>query len=224
MAALHQAVVGTGAIEPTPPLLYAEFLPKLGRISVVVHLPTPSTWKTKVLVSSGGQELLVYHEGITTNLALPARAALSGEHVPGEIPPGLDKMSWRLRPHHDELAAAGSGRPGFESDAVPWSALDLRPGVDVACRECDTLLVSKAKLREWKDLPSENWAEMMEFWHCHKPTTNGRAKENDMQALEDDQTSRGYGANNAIVAQKSVGFVDLIKMLFHADDLMVRKH
>lgn len=227
MASSSQAVVGTGVragvTMPTLPSLYAEFLPKLGRISVVVHLPTPSTWKTKVLVSSGGENLLVYHEGVTTELALPARAALSGEHLPGEIPPGLDKVSWRLIPHRDELAAAGSGRPGFESGAVPWSALDLKPGVDVICRECDTVIVPKAKLREWKDLPSENWAEMMEFWHCHKPTTNGRGKDNDKQALEDQQASRGYGANNAIAAQRGVGFVDLTKMLLHGDDLAVSK-
>lgn len=223
MAGPPRAVVGIGATGSTPPSLYAEFLPKLGRISVVVHLPTPSTWKTKALVSHGGQSLIVYHEGVTTDLPLPARAALSGEHLPGEIPPGLDKMSWRLVPHRDELAAAGSGRPGFESDAVPWSALDLKPGVDVTCRECDAVLVPKTRLREWKDLPSENWAEMMEFWHCHKPTTNGRGKDNDEQALEDHQASRGYGANNAIVAQKGVGFVDLTKMLFHGDDLMVSR-
>lgn len=23
----------------------------------------------------------------------------------------------------------------------------------------------------WKDLPSGNWADMMDFWHCHKPET-----------------------------------------------------
>lgn len=213
------AVVEAGVTPPNGPSIYAEFLPKLGRISVVVHLPTTATCKTKALVASGGKNLIVYHDGTTTEMPLPVKAALSGEQLPGGFHTGLDRMSWRLLPHRDILAAAGSGRPGFESGAVPWSALDLKPNVDVLCRECDAVIVPRDQLREWKDLPSENWAEMMEFWHCHKPVTNGGGgKEGGQKALEDQQVSRGYGANSAIVAQKGVGFVDLTKFLFDSED------
>lgn len=204
---------------PIPPFLYAEFLPKLGRISIVIHLPTPSTYLTKALVSDDARRLLVYHEGATTELVLPVKTALKNEHLPGEIPPGLDEMSWRLVPHKSEVAAAGFGRSGFDAGAVPWSAVDLKPHVDVTCRTCGTVFISKDNLKEWKDLPSENWAEMMEFWHCHKPTNNTKnGQENGKQTTEDQQTSRGYGANSAIGSQKGVGFVDLTKMLFHGDD------
>lgn len=205
--------------QPTPPSIYAEFLPKLGRISVVVHLPTSANFETKALVASGGERLIVHHGGTTTEMLLPVKAALSGEQLPGGFPTGLDKMSWRLLPHRDMLAAAGSGRPGFESGAVPWSALDLKPNVDVLCRECDAVIIPRDEVREWKDLPSENWAEMMEFWHCHKPVTNGTGdKEGEQKALEDQQASRGYGANSAIAAQRGVGFVDLTKFLFDSDN------
>lgn len=204
---------------PTPPSLYAEFLPKLGRISIVVHLPNPSTYLTKALISSDAERLLVYHEGVTTALTLPVKSALENEHLPGEIPPGLREMSWRLVPHKSEAAAAGSARSGFDAGVVPWSAVDLKPHVDVICRTCGTVVISKDSLREWKDLPSENWAEMMEFWHCHKPANNTQnGKDNDMKVIENQQASRGYGANSAIGSQRGVGFVDLTKMLFDGDD------
>lgn len=214
------------------PSIYAEFLPKLGRISVVIHLPTPSTHLTKALISADAERLLVYHEGQTTELTLPVRSSLAGEHLPGEIPPGLDKMSWRLIPRRDELAAGPTSSLGAVEEVVPWSAADLQPHVDVVCRRCETVIVTGGKLKEWKDLPSENWAEMMEFWHCHKPTTNGhggagganghgsngQGARDDKRASEGELASRGYGAASAIVAQEGVGFVDLTRMLFHSQD------
>jgi hypothetical protein len=61
-------------------------------------------------------------------------------------------------------------------------------------------------LKTWKDLPSENWAEMMEFWHCHKPHDHD-AKD------EDSLGKKGYGASSAIAAQPSVGLVDQTSFL-----------
>lgn len=212
--------------------LYAEFLPKLGRLSVVAHLPSVSTDTTKAHISNDASLFVLTHEGVTSKLALPAKTTLRGEHLPGAIPSGLRKLSWGLRPD-PSASVAGSGRAGIEADAVvPWSAVDLRPGVAVVCRRCEAVVVRRDRLMVWKDLPSENWAEMMEFWHCHKPTTtdnngsvstdvatNGtRPQDKEEKASEANLASRGYGANSAIVAQLGVGFVDLTKMLFHTDD------
>ncbi|KAF4989583.1 hypothetical protein FGRMN_9045 [Fusarium graminum] len=60
-------------------------------------------------------------------------------------------------------------------------------------------------------LPSENWAEMMEFWHCHKPHDH---EHQDPESL----ASKGYGANHAISAQQGTGFVDLTSFLFSEPD------
>jgi hypothetical protein len=67
------------------------------------------------------------------------------------------------------------------------------------------------KIKAWKDLPSENWAEMMEFWHCHKP-------EDDHGKDHEHLTSKGYGARSMIGAQLGVGFVDLTSFLFSESD------
>lgn len=209
--------------------MYAEYLPKLGRLSIVVHLPTPSNEATKALISnnnnkiddepSSSSRLVVVHDGHTFELTLPANTPQARSL--GVIPPGLGKFSYGLR-----VPAVGLGRgTDEEATTVPWSAADLVPGVDVVCRGCGAVVVEgEERLKAWKDLPSENWAEMMEFWHCHKPTVktngngNGSIKEEGDKASEEALASRGYGANSAIVAQPGVGFVDLITMLFHPDD------
>lgn len=201
------------------PNIYAEFLPRLGRISVVIHLPTPTTHKTKVLLARDGLHLIVDHAGASTKLRLPVKTRIAGENLPGEVKPGLDKMSWRLFPTPEEAQAALH----VEADAVPWSAADLRPGLCVACRECDEPIVLRETIEAFKDLPSENWAEMMEFWHCHKPTDAhmagaGAAADAQNKASEDQLASRGYGANSTISAQDGVGFVDLMTILFSQTD------
>lgn len=215
----------TSPHQPATPNIYAELLPRLGRISVVIHLPTPSTYKTKVLVSNDASRLIVWHEDATTEMRLPAKVLEPvGEHLRGEIKPGLDEMSWRLIPVPDEVKSSMSA-----DDAVPWSAGQLQPGLRVTCRACNGVVVAEHNIKVFKDLPSENWAEMMELWHCHKPRVghpaannpNGFSANDEVgheKASETDLASRGYGANSAIVAQKGTGFVDMMTMLLHEDD------
>jgi ubiquitin-protein ligase E3 D len=214
--------LSVSATSPSPtrqPSIYAELLPRLGRISVVIHLPTPTTHKTKVLLARDGLHLIVHHEGASIELPLPGKTSVAGEHLPGEVKPGLVKMSWRLFPTPEEAQAALH----VESGAVTWSAAHLRPGTCVACRECDEPIVSPTTIKAFKDLPSENWAEMMEFWHCHKPTNAHRGGANAAadahnKASEHQLASRGYGANSTISAQNGVGFVDLLTILFSQTD------
>lgn len=202
------------------PNIYAEFLPRLGRISVVIHLPTQATHKTKVLVARDGLHLIVDHDGASTKLRLPVRTRIAGEHLPGEVRPGLSKMSWRLFPTPEEAQAARHVAP----ESVPWSAADLKPGLRVACRGCDETIITGDTIKMFKDLPSENWAEMMEFWHCHKPTdahttgADAAASDGQEKASENNLASRGYGANSIIAAQNDVGFVDLMTILFSQND------
>lgn len=201
------------------PNIYAEFLPRLGRISVVIHLPTPSTHKTKVLLARDGLHLIVDHEGASTRLRLPAKTRIAGEHLPREVKPGLDKMSWRLFPTPEEAQDALH----IEAGAVPWPAAELKPGLRVACQECDEPIILRDTIKAFKDLPSDNWAEMMEFWHCHKPADahvdgSGAAARAQNKASEDQLASRGYGANSTISAQDGVGFVDLMTILFSQND------
>lgn len=210
--------------------MYAEFLPKLGRLSILVHLPTPSNPSTKALIAKDASRLIVTHEGVVSELPLPVKPLLprSDSETLLPVPPSLEKLSWALRPDPARLVLEQESNP----DTVPWSAADLPLDVHVVCRTCGQIVVGREKLEVWKDLPSENWAEMMEFWHCHKPTTTNGSHDNNKtsgagehqegdengMASEEKLSLRGYGANSAIVAQPGVGFVDLTTMLFYPED------
>lgn len=223
-----------GVYSGLPPHMYAEYLPKLQKISIVISLPTPSEWMTKVIIGKDANTLHVYHETVTTKISLPVESSIRDEHLGfgnREIGPGHTKLSWRITPADAVVQAAeATAKTGVEVIRVPWSAADLIVGVDVVCRKCQTVILGKDKLKEWKDLPSENWAEMMEFWHCHKPTTTtsgqvgSKATNGHNGGLEHSKASdarlahRGYGANSAISAQSGVGFVDLTKFLFDGED------
>lgn len=214
--------------------MYAEYLPKLQKISIVIGLPTPSEWKTKVTIGKDANTLHVYHDQTTTMMALPVTASIQDEHLGfgnKGISPGHTKLSWRIKPADAVIKAAkASFKTGDGVARVPWTAADLTVDVDVVCRKCRTVILSKGKLKEWKNLPSENWAEMMEFWHCHKPTntisnkednhdTDSYTENRDQSKTSDDQlASRAYGANSAISAKSGVGFADLTKFLFYGED------
>lgn len=237
--ALDDKAILVPAPSGDPPVIYAEYLPKLQKISIVVELPTPSEWKTKVIVGKDSSTLIVLHEGIVTQTALPVPVALRDEHLAMgfrnrvQIDPGHMVLAWRINAADRVIKAAeAAAAKGLAPMCVPWSAADLDTDVDVACRECKAVVIKKGTITEWKDLPSDNWAEMMEFWHCHKPTVKKEPavkKENiaidgitngqDGDKTSDDKlASRGYGANSAISAQKGVGFVDLTKFLFYGEN------
>ncbi|KAL2127350.1 hypothetical protein VTI74DRAFT_10879 [Chaetomium olivicolor] len=201
--------------------LYAELLANIRQISLAASLPShsPADSSTQVTLASDCKTVVLSHRGNTQRLTLPAKASLGGTLLPiQQKQKGSSTLSWRLP------LDASSLPQSHQSDTIPWSAIDLTSSsaaTGVTCRQCNAGIVPPEVVREWKDLPSENWAEMMEFWHCHKPDhhhhnhhdhgENGKADENSLAA-------RGYGASSAISAQEGVGFVDLTTLLFAEAD------
>lgn len=220
----------------TPPIsIYAELLPNIRQVSLAASLDSPADQSTKVRIthSNDTSSVHVSHTGSTSHLTLPGRVAWpEGQDLTAHRPSADAKVpTWRLPLVHDSQAAAclrgGAGR----SSEVPWEARDLVPGSEVSCRKCQAPLVDTGSVKEWKDLPAEGWAEMMEFWHCHKPgeehhhghdhsseITAGDESGAKMKADEDTLASRGYGAASTMSAQKGVGFVDLTTFLLAEED------
>ncbi|KXJ92315.1 ubiquitin-conjugating enzyme E2-binding protein [Microdochium bolleyi] len=207
-------------------LLYAELLPNIRQISVGCSLPSPSSAQTQVDISSDGAHLSVTHDGAKSSLQLPGR-------VQGSLKPavreGLTSLTFRLPVLAPAGAAPGGGftRPAADPQAVPWSAMDIAGGTAVLCRQCEATVVKQDVLASWKDLPSENWAEMMEFWHCHKPDNhkdhNGHQHGPQQDASHAEQhlaATRGYGASSRIAAQPGLGFVDLTSFLVSTADIV----
>ncbi|XWW99790.1 hypothetical protein V2A60_007802 [Cordyceps javanica] len=187
-------------------LIYAELLTNIRQITVKVSLSTPADHTTIAEIFDNGRIFRVGHHGVSGQVALPAAAPLSGA-LPVSHQGALD-LTWRIPlksfcvPERQFLA---------ENQPLPWSASDIVPASPVSCRACGETFIAKEAIKAWKDLPSENWAEMMEFWHCHKPVDHDKPEDGGLQ-------HRGYGAASAITAQPGVGFVDITSFLFAESD------
>ncbi|KAL9943719.1 hypothetical protein ACHAP6_007030 [Verticillium nonalfalfae] len=198
-------------------VIYAELLPNIRHVSIAVSLPSPADATTSVQTSANGDSILVTHRGDSKEARLPGRvSAPSALPIPSTPPSGPTSLAWRL-PVSTSVALP-STRDELQP-TIPWSAQDLTPRSAMACRQCGEAVVPEGRLDVWKDLPSENWAEMMDFWHCHKPHDHDHDQEKNGDDGDDEHlTKRGYGANSSIAAQTRVGFVDLTSFLLAEED------
>ncbi|KFY49151.1 hypothetical protein V495_00693 [Pseudogymnoascus sp. VKM F-4514 (FW-929)] len=194
-------------MSPSAPLIYAELLPNIRQISVLAALPTPSNSTTSVSLSSDRAVLTLVHNGATASLQLPG--AIAPSYTPTQPHPNLAQLSWRI-----PLETSSSQPRAAPSLPAPWSAGTLSPTTSFTCRECGQAILPPGIVTSWRDLPSENWAEMMEFWHCHKPDVPVGEKGDE----EGDNTMKGYGANTRMMAQRGVGKVDLTYFLLDGGD------
>ena len=195
--------------------LYAELLANIRQISLAASLPSPCDASTQVALLADRSTVELRHGSSIYSLTLPAKAALGGTLLPiQDKQKGTTALSWRLPLD----ASSHSSSHQANADHTPWSATDLDPSSGVACRQCGTAVVPAGAVTTWKDLPSENWAEMMEFWHCHKPDHHHNHHGEAGKADEESLAARGYGAASTISAQQGVGFVDLTTLLFAETD------
>ncbi|KAH6630712.1 ubiquitin-conjugating enzyme E2-binding protein [Chaetomium sp. MPI-SDFR-AT-0129] len=194
--------------------LYAELLTNIRQISLAASLPSPCDASTQISISSDCRTIQLQHRGITSSLVLPAKVSRGSTLLPiQDKQKGSTSVSWRL------LLDTAVAPQAHQVDQIPWSATDLDPSSGVTCRHCTAGIVGQGSVKVWKDLPSENWAEMMEFWHCHKPDHHHHNQGNGTgKADEASLAARGYGASSIITAQTGVGFVDLTTFLFEESD------
>ncbi|KAM0329865.1 hypothetical protein ACHAQA_004030 [Verticillium albo-atrum] len=195
-------------------VIYAELLPNIRQVSIAVSLPSPADASTTVQTSADGDSILVTHRGESKEARLPGRVSAPSSLPIPRAPAASASLAWRLP------VATSVTLPSTRDElqpTVPWSAQDLAPGSAISCRQCGQAVVAESRLDVWKDLPSENWAEMMDFWHCHKPHSHD--EESGANGKDEEHlTKRGYGANSSIAAQTRVGFVDLTSFLLAEED------
>jgi hypothetical protein len=196
---------------PPNPLMYAELLSNIRQISVIIALEEPCGSSTKVELSADGRRFILHHAGATSSLRLPGQVTPSSQLQ--KPTSGAKEFTWRLplagQPTHPI-------RDNVQSSDAPWSAKCLGEEVEFYCRDCGAVVVKKGSIRGWRDLPSENWAEMMDFWHCHRPdvpVSNGPGDLNGGVGIEESMANRGYGANTKFTPTPGIGFIDLTTFL-----------
>jgi len=202
-------------MSPAKPLMYAELLSNIRQISVIVALEEPCDLTTKVELSADGRRFILHYDGEKSSLGLPGRVPPSFQ-LPNPVY-GARELTWRLP------LAGQPTRPSLDtmlSNSAPWSAKLLGEDLEFMCRACGVVIVKRGTIRTWKDLPSENWAEMMDFWHCHKPHVPVASDSSPAdEGVEHSAANRGYGAHTKFAPSPGIGFVDLTNFLLSERDL-----
>jgi hypothetical protein len=197
---------GLATMSAQKPLIYAELLSNIRQISVIVALEEPCDLTTKIVLSANGRCFTLYHGEEVFSLTLPGRVPLDFRLQEPAF--GAKELTWRL-PVVGEPTRVGMDN--IESNCAPWSAKFLGKETEFACRACSNVIVRRGDVIAWRDLPSENWAEMMDFWHCHKPDVPGSQSEHSA-------ANRGYGSNTKFTPTPATGFVDLTTFLLANTD------
>lgn len=187
--------------------LYAEHLLNIRAISVQAVLPSPSNKNTRATLSADGTRVTLSHEGNTETIQLPT-------HVRGDqiataltIPSApTDTLSFRVQLQESSVVHASQE----VENILPWNAHSLATSTQLSCTHCRQILLHRGTVLVWKDLPSENWAEMMDFWHCHRP---------DLPHDHDHRTvAKGYSADSTLAINPGVGMVDPVDFVLAHED------
>jgi hypothetical protein len=201
-------------------VLYAEFLLHIRTVTLFASLRTVHTRETKAKLATNGCSITVTHEDESATIHLPIKVRGGGDaalSLPAQ--PSSKELTLRLQIEEQEGTELLGTLLSEERKAniVPWDGAMLN-GMEhgnIHCKSCHAIVVSKEKIREWRDLPNENWAEMMDFWHCHKPDEHHLHDHTHDAALGE----KGYAAGNRLKALKGVGFVDITSFLLQEHDL-----
>ncbi|KAF2187023.1 hypothetical protein K469DRAFT_705573 [Zopfia rhizophila CBS 207.26] len=195
--------------------LYAELLLHIRTVTLFASLRTVHSRETKAELSADGSSITVSHEGESATIRLPIKVKGGGGGAALFLPaqPPSKELTVRLQVEEEEgTDLLGSAQvEARKVNLVPWdgAALSKMQNVKILCRNCKGELVHGGKVGEWRDLPNENWAEMMDFWHCHKPDEHHLHDHTHEEVVG----RKGYAAGNRLKAVAGVGFVDLTTLL-----------
>ena len=184
--------------------LYAELLLNIRQVTVFAILPSNSNDKTRVWLCDDERTLGLRHEDEEAIIELPCLVVNANLKIP---PATKTEVFFRLVVSEPARLLTQAKEASFCND--PWPASTLASETRVACGSCGTLLVNNVDV--WKHLPSPGWADMMDLWHCHKPSANN----------EDDEyagSSKGYAAANALGPTAGIGLVDASQLLVSDND------
>jgi len=196
--------------------LFAELLLNIRTATFFASLRTEHTDETRAQLSADGETITLTHEGESASIRLPTIISGGGSSILTLPASPAKELTFRL-----QLEEKAPGLLNFREErenVVPWPATAFSEKTGIACRECANSLLERGKINVWKDLPNENWAEMMDFWHCHKPEhDHGHAA----------SETKGYAAANKLTATSGTGYVDLAYVLASGEDtsgIKVRRH
>lgn len=187
--------------------LYAELLIHIRQLTLHASLQTEKNENTKILLSFDKKVITALHEGKAASIYLPTQISGTAD-ITFPLKRQTDISTKLQIEDMHQLQQAIEASTTIE---VPWTASGLTKETSLLCKACRCQVVHSGRINEWKDLPSENWADLMDLWFCHKPHENHN---DDAQAAE----SKGFSAKSALGMAPGVGLVDLLSFLVHPED------
>ncbi|EME88953.1 uncharacterized protein MYCFIDRAFT_129187 [Pseudocercospora fijiensis CIRAD86] len=184
--------------------LYAEHLVNIRALSLQAALSTVSNQQTRATLSADGDTLSLEHEGESASIRLPFQVPGAHSDATLTIPAAPTKdLSFRVSLQENPESNGLLTNTAIDSEnVVPWAADALTADTEIRCVHCSSVLVQRHSVAIWKNLPSENWAEMMDFWHCHRPHVP--------HSHDHEAPAKGYGADSTLRIQSGLGLVDPI--------------
>lgn len=216
--------------------VHAELLPNIRQLTLHVSLPNSASEidirESTITLSESCRAVTVFtlHQDVelVETLKLPVKVtdasrrnlSFSGHRVDiGEPKAQTAEYSFRLQVDPNDAGLTVPNQGLQEDDYISWTANDMSTCVALHCRFCKQMILDTASNSwQWKDLPSGNWAEMMDFWHCHKPDVHPDDKEGQKDIEAQTASVKGYGAANRVVATPQTGLVDVASFLVTESD------
>ncbi|KAK3675430.1 hypothetical protein LTR78_004513 [Recurvomyces mirabilis] len=197
--------------------LYAEHLQNIRTLSIQASLATVSNQETRAKLSADGSLLTLQHEGESASIQLPLDIGRHSDAILTIPAAPTKELSFRLSVQEKADASGQLAANGSEDGLIePWTASDMTAQTEMQCAACNAILVPRGEITRWKDLPSEGWAEMMEFWHCHKPDAPQSHDHSHGRDIEN--AGRGFAANSTLAVRTGVGLVGPTEFLLAPDD------
>lgn len=212
--------------------MFSEYLPTLGLITCVLHFPEDIS-SIKSIKVNDKNELVISTENLSKTGLLP---------VPSD--PNTAKITNLKKLNEDltvvvKLATSEANKISFNT-VTKWSCRDLltkteqEDGVNkfsFQCSKCHFTLLNGSDYK-FMDMPSEFWYELMDFWHCHKPTTHEKSFKNYNGILKPPNSttvilgsyylSLGQKTDTILVTNKEVTCKQCNEVLGEADDNSIR--
>lgn len=218
--------------------LHSELLPNIRQLTLHVSLPNSASEidirNSTITLSESCRAVTVFTHyqdvELVETLKLPVKVtdasrrnlSFAGHRVDTggatESKAQTAEYSFRLQVDQNEAGLTVANQALQEDYYVPWTANDMSTCGSLHCRFCGQMIVDTssegaAGSWQWKDLPSSNWAEMMDFWHCHKPDVHPDDRQGQKDIEAQNASVKGYGASNRVVATPRTGLVDVASFL-----------
>ncbi|KAF2480401.1 ubiquitin-conjugating enzyme E2-binding protein [Neohortaea acidophila] len=190
--------------------LYTEHLKNIRTLSIQAYLSTPSNDTTKVSIDGSSSILTLTHDGESASVHLPVTLHNASAVLPIPKNPAKE-LHFRVPVEGVGSQVNGNASHSLEdANFVPWTGDVLTDETEIRCQCCASVIIPRGRVTQWKDLPSDGWAEMMDFWHCHKP--------DEPHSHDHAHSSKGYAAGSQLALQPGVGMVAVMSFLLTPQD------